>query len=167
MPPKILIRTGLDVLVRHQDLERVPDLLRVGAAADVEEVRRLAAGQLDDVHRRHREAGAVDHAADVAIELDVVQGELRRLDLERIFFVEIAQLLDVGVAEERVVVEVHLRVEREQVAVFGDDQRIDLEQRGVGGDERLVERGHQLRRLADLRPLEPERERQLARLERR
>ncbi len=47
---------GLDALVGHQDLEGVPDLLGVGAAADVEEVRRLAARQLDDVHRRHREA---------------------------------------------------------------------------------------------------------------
>ena len=33
---------GLDVLVRHQDLERVANLLGVGAAADVEEVRRHA-----------------------------------------------------------------------------------------------------------------------------
>ena len=82
----------LDVLVRHQDLERVADLLGIGAAADVEEVRRLAARQLDDVHRRHREAGAVDHAADRAVEPDVVQRELRRLDLERILLAEIAQV---------------------------------------------------------------------------
>ena len=46
----------LDALVRHQDAERVLDLFGVGAAADVEEVRRLAARQLDDVHRRHRQA---------------------------------------------------------------------------------------------------------------
>ena len=47
------------------------DLLGVRRAADVEEVRGLAAVVLDQVHRRHREAGAVDHAADVAVELDV------------------------------------------------------------------------------------------------
>ena len=42
-------------------------------------------------------------------------------------------------AVERVVVEVHLRVEREQVAVVGDDERVDLDERRVGGDERLVD----------------------------
>src|SRR4051812_49307518 len=64
---------GLHVLVQHQDAERVLDLLGIRAAADVEKVRRLAPRQLDDVHRRHREAGAVDHAADVAVEANVVQ----------------------------------------------------------------------------------------------
>ena len=61
--------------------------------------------------------GAVHHAADVAVELDVVEVELRRLDLERVLLVEVAELLDVGVPEEGVVVEVHLRVEREDVAL--------------------------------------------------
>jgi len=37
--------------------------------------------ELDDVHRRHGEAGAVDHAADVAVEADVVEVELGRGDL--------------------------------------------------------------------------------------
>ena len=52
---------------------------------------------------------------------------------------------------ERVVVEVHLGVEREQAAVFGDDERIDLDERRVGRVERLVERRHQLAGLRDLR----------------
>ena len=144
---------ALDVLVRHQDAEGVLDLLGVGAAADVEEVGRLAAGQLDDVHRRHGQAGAVDHAADRAVEADVVQRELRRLDLERILFVGVAQRREVLVPEHRVVVEGHLRVEREQVALLGDDQRVDLDERGVAADERAVERLQQLDRLADLRRL--------------
>ena len=67
---------GLHLRVGEQDAERVRDLLLRGAAADVEEVRRLAAVELDDVHGRHRQAGAVDHAADVAVELDVVEAEL-------------------------------------------------------------------------------------------
>jgi hypothetical protein len=44
------------------------------------------------------------------------------------------------VAVERVVVEVDLGVEADQVAVAGDDQRVDLEQaRHVGLDEEPVE----------------------------
>jgi hypothetical protein len=37
---------SLDGGVHHQDAERVPDLLRAGAAADVEEVRRLLPASL-------------------------------------------------------------------------------------------------------------------------
>ena len=44
--------------------------LGAGAAADIQEVGRLAAKQLDDIHGGHRQPGAVDHAADIAIQLD-------------------------------------------------------------------------------------------------
>ena len=49
----------LHVRVGGDDAERVHDLLGIRRAADVEEVRRLAAVVLHEVHRRHREAGAV------------------------------------------------------------------------------------------------------------
>src|SRR3546814_20857455 len=61
----------LDRRVLQDDLERRGDLFLVGAAADVQEIGREGAVQLDDVHRRHREPGAIDHAADVAVELDI------------------------------------------------------------------------------------------------
>ena len=51
--------------------------------------------------------------------------------------------------------------------VGGHHQRIDLDQRRVGLDERAVERAEQRGELADLLVLEPERKRDLARLERR
>src|SRR5262249_17850156 len=108
----------LDVLVGHQDAKRILDLLGVGSATNVEEVCWLASGQLDDVHGRHREPGAVDHAPDGSIELDVVQRELRGFHFERLFLAEIAQFLDLRMTIERVVVEVHLGVERKQGTVF-------------------------------------------------
>src|SRR3546814_7796305 len=45
----------LDGRARRDQLERLGDLLGRGAAADVKEVRRLAAVQLDDVHGRSEE----------------------------------------------------------------------------------------------------------------
>jgi hypothetical protein len=42
----MLMSTALHVLVRHQDLEGVADLLGVRAAADVQEVRRLPPASL-------------------------------------------------------------------------------------------------------------------------
>ena len=47
-------------------------------------------------------------------------------------------------AEQRVVVERHLGVEHAQLAVLGDDQRIDLQHRHVLGDEGRVELRDQL-----------------------
>src|SRR5262249_28396120 len=71
---------SFDVFVAEQNLEGVSDLLGVGATADIKKVCGHAAGVLDDVHGRHGEAGAVHHAADAAIELDVVQAVFRGLD---------------------------------------------------------------------------------------
>ena len=65
----------VDLRVGQDEPHRRRDLVGSRAAADVEEVGRLAAGPLDEVHRRHRQAGAVDHAADRAVELD--EGEAR------------------------------------------------------------------------------------------
>ena len=151
---------ALDLRVAQHDLERLGDLLRRRAAADVEEVRRLAAEQLDRVHRRHREPGAVDEAADVAVERDVREIELRRLDLRRVLLVEVAHLDDVRMAEQRVAVEVELRVERDHLAVAGEDQRIDLGERRVGLVEHLVQALEQLARLRDagLRNADPARD---------
>src|SRR5207247_5019769 len=55
------------------DLERSGDLLRSGAASNIQEVGGRASVVLDDVHGGHGEAGAVHHAADVAVEVDVAE----------------------------------------------------------------------------------------------
>src|SRR5688572_29537917 len=157
---------GLDVLVGHEEAERVLDLLRVGAAADIEEVGWLAPCQLDDVHRRHRQTGAVHHAADVAVQTDVVERELRRLDLERIFFADVAQLTQIRVPVEGVVVEAHLGVEREQIATPGQDERVDLEHRRVGVDEGLVDGIEERRQLIRRWPAQTHAKCELTALER-
>jgi hypothetical protein len=57
--------------------------------------------------------------------------ELRRGDLRRILLVEVAHLHDVRVPEQRVRIEVELRIERDHAPVAGDDQRIDLRERRI------------------------------------
>ena len=136
-------QNALHVGVGGDDLERRRHLVLRGAAADVEEVGGAFAVELDDVHRRHGEAGAVDHAADRAVERDVVEVVLGRLDLLGVLLGLVAQRENVGVAIERVVVEGDLGVEHPELAVGGDDQRVDLEHRHVLGDEGGVELGDQ------------------------
>ena len=127
------------LLVGGDHLERVDDRVGLRAAAGVEEVGGLAAGLGDDVERRHAEPGAVAEDADVAVELHVGEPLLLRHPLLRVVGGGVLDLGQLGVAEERDVVDRHLGVERDDVAVGGDDQRVDLDQRRVVGVERRVE----------------------------
>ncbi len=111
------------------------------------------------------EARAVHHAADLTVELDVVQRVLGGLGLGRILLVEIAQRLELLVPLERVVVEIHLGIERDHLARAGHDQRVDLDQRAVELGEGLVEITEQRHELADLLAAQAQREGDLAALE--
>src|ERR1700722_20693390 len=51
------------VRIGSDDFERCGDFVLGGAPANVEKVRRTFPIELDDVHRRHGEAGPVNHAA--------------------------------------------------------------------------------------------------------
>ena len=62
-----------DFGIGEDDLEPFGDFLFRSAAADIQENSRAAAVVLDDVHRRHGKASAVDHAADIAIQGNVGQ----------------------------------------------------------------------------------------------
>jgi hypothetical protein len=64
---------------------------------------------------------------------------LAREGLERVRRRRVAHLRDVGVPEERVVVDGELRVERLHLAFRRDDQRIDLAEHRVELDERSIE----------------------------
>ncbi len=72
--------------------------------------------------------------------------------------------MDRRVPEERVVVEVHLRVESDHVARPRDEERVDLGERRVRRDVRLRERDQEADGLLVRLALEAERVRELARL---
>ncbi len=120
---------------------------------------------LDDVHGRHGEPRAVDDAADVAGEADIVKTQLGGLGLAGIFFRGIAHLRHARPTEHRVVVERHLGIEREHAIILGDDQRVDLDHGGIEIAKRTIathDRGHGLAHLLDV---EAKSEGELTRLE--
>jgi hypothetical protein len=130
-----------DLLVGGHDVEGCGDLLRVRAAADVTEVRRLAARLSHHVERAHHEPRPVAEDAHVAVELDVLEAHLLRALLLGVRRLDVVQLGDVFVTIQARVVHGDLRVEREDPAVRGDHQRVDLHQARV----RLLERPEQVR----------------------
>ena len=117
MPPKMLTRIAFSLGFFSMILNASVTFSVVAPPPTSRKFAGAAAVELDGVHGRHGEPGAVHQAADVAVELDVVQVELRRLDLRRVLLVQVAHRDDLGMAEERVVVEVQLRVERDHAAV--------------------------------------------------
>src|SRR5574343_1516019 len=121
----------LDLRVLEHDLEGFGDFLGRGTATDIEEVGRLGAEQLDGVHGGHGQTGTVDQTADVAVEGDVGQVELRGFDFIRIFFIQIAESDDFFLTVQGVRVKVELGIQRLDVAVAFEDQRIDFSQRGI------------------------------------
>src|SRR5260370_13176720 len=132
------------------------DRLGVSAPADIQEVGGHAAGILDDVHRGHGQARAIDHAPHVSVELDVVQTVFRSLHIERVFFSNVAELAKIGVTEQSVVIESDFGVEREESAVGGGDKGIDLKQGSVGVEKTLVEISQKLYCGIDLPRLQAE-----------
>src|SRR5690606_23021381 len=123
---------GFDTLVLEHDLEGFGDFFRRGAAADIKEVGRLAAKQLDGVHGCHGQARTIDQAANIAVELNVCQVELAGFYFSGILFVQVTVGDDIGVTIQRVGIEIELRIKRDDVALAVAIQGVDFYQRGIG-----------------------------------
>ena len=138
MPPKMLTSTALTSGRAEQDAEALEHLVLVGAAADVEEVGRLAAVVLDQVHRAHGQPGAVDQAGDVAVEADVAQAArarpAARPGLPR---PRRACAATSGWRNRALSSKFSLQSSASTSPAVGDDQRVDLGERGVLVEEQL------------------------------
>src|SRR6516225_6597410 len=155
---------ALNVVIRRDDLEGGHHFFFGRAAADIKKIGRRLAVKLNDVHGGHGEAGAVDHAADGAVERDIIEIVARRFDFLFVFFVDVAQRHHVGVAVERVVVERNLGIQTNDLAGFGHDQRIDLKQAHVLGQKSLVEPRQHVFGLLGLLAVKTENPRHVARM---
>src|SRR5579859_3591661 len=116
--------------VGQHDLQAVRHHLGRGPAADVQEVRgpdpaEGLAGLRDHVQRGHHQPGAVADDADLAVELDIVEMLGLGPGLDRVRGPRVGEAL-VVLPEARVVVQGDLPVERDDPAVAGEDQRVDL-----------------------------------------
>ena len=97
---------------------------------------------MGNVHGGHGEAGAVDEAADSAVQLDVVDAEAAGLRLQWVLLSRVPHPEQVGVPEEGVVVYLQLGVGGQHGPVRGDDEGVHLDQRAVVGGEDDVEPLH-------------------------
>ncbi len=97
--------------------------------------RQVLAGVRYDVERRHHEPRAVADDADFAVELDVVEVLGLRGRLERVGGLLVLEAAVARLPKGRVVVQRHLAVQREYLAVRRLDERVHLDERRVLGGE--------------------------------
>jgi hypothetical protein len=132
-------------------------LRTLGVAADLAVVGGLAAVGADGVEERQRAAAGADDQAEVAVELghvarhaavvhavDRLAGELERGRLARLARLVLAdaELVEQdGLARARLVLHVHVRVERHERAVLELAERVDLGQRHVALHEQARQGG--------------------------
>ena len=154
----------LDIRVLEDDLEGFGDLFAAGAAANIEEVGRLAATFMEDVEGGHGQAGAVDQTTDAAVELDVGEVVFAGGDFEGVELRVVDHVGVLAMAEDGVVVEGDLGVHGHEPAGLGHHQRVDLDQGAVLLQAGAVEAEDELDAILAQAPLEAEGERDLARL---
>ena len=123
---------GLHALVREDDLERRLDHRLLRAAAHVEEVRGAPARVAHRVERSHDEAGAVPDDPHIAVELHVAEAERARFLFGLLVLRHLLERGELFLAEERVVIDIELRVSREHRAVLLHEERVDLDEHRVG-----------------------------------
>ena len=73
--------------------------------------------QIDDVHRGHRQPGAVHHAPNVTIQGDVVEVEVGGLHLPLVLLGPVPLVEDSLLSELSVVIELQLGIQANKVAV--------------------------------------------------
>ena len=110
------------------------------AAAHIQEIGRISACDLDDVHGRHRQSGAIHHASDISIQANVIDAVSGSLDFERILLIEIAQRQQVFMPVNGIVVKIHFGIQRIEFVRLGQQEWIDLYQRSVDSLECAVKR---------------------------
>lgn len=72
-------KDSCDFWIAGNEVECLLDSLRRGTSTNIKEIGWLTAVQLDNVHCCHCQAGAVDQAADVAVEFDEVETRSERV----------------------------------------------------------------------------------------
>ena len=153
----------LHVLVGQQDAKGLGHLLDVRPAADVEKIRRLAAVQLDQVHRAHRQARRRSPGSRCCRRASRSSGPPAAARTSAGSSSAMSRSSASSLWRNmRVVVEGHLGVEREQLARSGHHQRVDLGQAAIVVDEHPAQRPHELLGRADAGPVRPSFAAQLA-----
>ena len=126
---------GANLLVSQDDVQALGHNFCRGTATDIEEIRGPDAPvftrQCHNVQGRHDQACAVTNHAHLPLQAHVVQSGFLRHGLARILRGNVGVCGMFGVTESGIVIQRHLAVQRQNIALLGQDQGVDFNQGGV------------------------------------
>src|SRR5690606_5312447 len=157
---------GFNSGIGQDDFERFNNALFGCAAANVQEVGRLATVQFNDVHGTHCQTGAVYHTTDITTECNIVQFPGSSVCFTRIFLSRILHFFQFRVTVQRIAVDNQLGIEAVQITFRSDNQRVNFQQRQIFVFKELGQAEENVNELIDLFAFQTQLECQFTRLER-
>src|SRR5258708_13999147 len=85
-PAEDIHQDRLHVLIRNEDLKRLCYLRFTRSASYIQEVSWFSSCVLDDIHRSHRQPGAVHETGDVTVQADVTKTKFICVNFPRFLF---------------------------------------------------------------------------------
>src|SRR5690606_19902211 len=149
----------------QNDAERKLHPFGICSTSHIKEVRRLISGILDQIHGSHRKSGTVNHTSYRSIEVNVVEACGFCFDFNRVFLTDIAHLSIFWLTEQRVVVEIHLRINSNNAVVRCFQHRVDLKHRCIRSQISIVQSGDELHHFLESGTAQPKVERNSTSLE--
>ena len=125
-------------------------LLAFGATADIKEIGGLTSVEFDDIHSGHGKTGAVDEAANVTSDMDVVEVEVLGVLFARVILSLVLLSGEILLTEQSVGVDGDLGISSEHLSLLGKNEGVDLDEIGIAGHEALVDLGEHVHNLVDL-----------------
>jgi len=112
-------KDSFDLGVVVEELEGLGQCITLCAATDIKEVSRLTTVELDDIHGGHGETSAVDEAADVTSDVDIIKIKALGVLLTSVILSFIFDGCEVLLAEESVRIDGDLAVSCKHLALLG------------------------------------------------
>src|SRR5690606_20160233 len=113
-----------DIRILEDDPEAVFHAFGISRSTDVQELCRTSATEFDNIHCRHGQSGTIDHTSHIPVELNKIEIIFLGFDFDGIFFGLIAHICEIRMPEESIVIEAHLAVHGNDIAISVDEQRI-------------------------------------------
>ena len=112
-------KDSFDLGVVVEELEGLGQCIALCAATDIKEVSRLTTVELDDIHGGHGETSAVDEAADVTSDVNIIKIKALGVLLTSVILSFIFDGCEVLLAEESVRIDGDLAVSCKHLALLG------------------------------------------------
>ena len=135
---KVLVTEKVDITAEYyagvtidRDSKSVVLIISASGGMDIEEVCRTSARKFDLVHRRHRQARTINHAADLPVQANKTKPCPPGFEFINRVFLRIFKFGQLRMPKDTTIVKYYLGIGRYQAIPLDHRQRIDFDKRAV------------------------------------